>query len=333
MARCALNMTQRFLVTGGAGFIGAHLVERLLEQGHRVAVVDDFSTGSANNLKRFIGDVEFVRGSVLESDAIDRLAARSDVIVHLAAAVGVQLVIDHPVRTIETNVMGTETVLRAALRYGCRTMIASTSEVYGKSTQLPFAEGDDVVLGPTSRRRWAYAASKMIDEFLGLAYHDERGLAVTVFRLFNTVGPGQTGRYGMVLPRLVRQALRGEDMTVFGDGQQRRCFCDARDAISGILALAESQEAIGQVFNIGGSEEISILELAKRIHEETSSSSKIVFVSYEQAYGQGFEDIARRVPNTSKIRKLTGWQQSRGLGDIVRDVVAYERLKLPQATQ
>ena len=304
-----------WLVTGGAGFIGSHLVERLLAVGHTVLVVDDLSTGTLQNLTHLEHEprFEFVQADVRSAAVLDRLAARAQVIVHLAAAVGVQLIIEAPVRTIEVNVLGTQAVLEAGLRHGVRVLLASSSEVYGKSSTIPFGEDDDVLLGPTSRNRWSYAASKMIDEFLALAYQHERGLQVVPFRLFNTTGPRQTGRYGMVVPRLVRQALRGEALTVFGDGLQRRCFCDVRDVIEGIVGLARHPDAPGRVYNIGGTDEISISQLAQEVLTVTGSRSPVELIPYEEAYAPGFEDMQRRVPNTDRIKALLGWQPSRSL--------------------
>jgi UDP-glucose 4-epimerase len=321
----------RIVITGGAGFVGSHLAEALLDAGHAVTAVDNLSTGSTANLAQLLNHprFQFVRASIGDAIVLDRLASQASAIVHLAAAVGVQLIVERPVHTIETNVMGTEAVLRAALRYGCRTLIASTSEVYGKGTRLPFGEEDDVMLGATSHSRWAYAASKMVDEFLALAYGREYGLPITIFRLFNTVGPRQTGRYGMVVPRLVRQALRGEPLTVYGDGTQSRCFCDVRDVVRAIVGLAEHPEAVGRVFNVGSQEEISILGLAQRIKALTSSSAPIVLVPYAEAYAPGFEDMRRRVPDTARIAALLGWRPERSLDEILRAVIAYEREALP----
>jgi UDP-glucose 4-epimerase len=246
--------------------------------------------------------------------------------VHLAAAVGVQLIVEHPVHTIQTNVMGTEAVLKAALRYGCRTLIASTSEVYGKGHRIPFSEDDDVLLGATSRSRWSYAASKMVDEFLGLAYHREFGLDVVVMRFFNTVGPRQSSRYGMVIPRFVRQALRGESITVFGDGSQSRCFCDVRDVIQAVAALAQHPTVAGTVFNIGSTEEISIGRLAERVKAQTASDSRIEFIPYGEAYAPGFEDMQRRVPDIGRINALIGWAPRYDLAAILGAVIDYESL-------
>lgn len=320
----------RFLITGGAGFIGSHLAEALLEQGHVVAVVDDLSTGRLENIAHLLPHerFHFARASITDAIVMDRLASQSDVIVHLAAAVGVKLIVEHPVHTIETNIMGTEAVLKSALRYGCRTLIASTSEVYGKGSKVPFAEEDDVLLGPTSRSRWAYAASKMVDEFLGLAYQREFGLPVVIMRFFNTVGPRQTGRYGMVIPRFVRQALRGEPITVYGDGEQSRCFCDVSDVVQAIIGLAFHPDAPGRVYNIGSTEETTINALAQRVRALAESQSPIVHIPYEQAYAEGFEDMQRRVPDITRIHTLLGWSPKLGLDDMLRRVIAYERERL-----
>ncbi len=303
----------RALITGGAGFIGSHLAETLLERGHAVTVIDDLSTGSFNNIQHLVDHprFRFAIDTITNATVMDRLASECDLIFHLAAAVGVMLIVEKPVHTIETNVMGTDAVLKAALRYRAKVLIASTSEVYGKGNQVPFREDDDIVLGPTSRSRWAYAASKMVDEFLGLAYHREKNLPVVIFRLFNTVGPRQTGEYGMVIPRFIQQALRGEAITIYGDGKQTRCFLHVADAVQAILALADCPEAVGQVFNVGSTEEISIESLAKRILDIVKAkgreSGSLSYVPYEDAYAVGFEDMQRRVPDTDKISKVTAW--------------------------
>ena len=316
-------MAERILITGGAGFIGSHLAEYLLDQGKKVAVLDDLSTGRFENIQHLVGrpGFSFAIASITDFPVLDRLASESDTIVHLAAAVGVKLVVEQPVHTIETNIMGAEAVLKAAARYRAKVLIASTSEVYGKGVRVPFREEDDVVLGPTSRNRWAYAASKMVDEFLALAYHQKYQLPVVVVRLFNTVGPRQTGRYGMVIPRFVRQALAGEPITVYGDGSQSRCFCDVSDTVRGLDALLEHPGAVGKVFNVGSTEEVTILELAQRVKAITGSDSPITFIPYEQAYAPGFEDMQRRVPDISRIRALTGWEPRLHLDDILRRVV------------
>ena len=327
-------MTQQaktYLVTGGAGFIGSHLVESLLAAGHRVFALDNLSTGRAANLDavRRHPNFHLARAGVTDAIVLDRLASQSDVVIHLAAAVGVKLIVDHPVETIEINVNGTEAVLKAALHYECRVVIASTSEVYGKGSRIPFAEDDDVLLGSTMKSRWSYAASKMIDEFLALAYHREFGLPVTILRLFNTVGPRQRGRYGMVVPRLVAQALAGEPMTVYGTGEQRRCFCDVRDVVEAILGLAEHQGAIGRVFNIGSTEETTILSLAERVRELADRASSIRRIPYDRAYPPGFEDMQRRVPDTSRIHGLLGWTPRRRLDEILAGVIEAHRGKQP----
>jgi UDP-glucose 4-epimerase len=321
----------RVLITGGAGFIGSHLAEALLSQGHQVTVIDDLSTGRFENIESIVrrwpasGDqptFRFAIDSITNEVVLDRLASECDVIVHLAAAVGVKLIVENPVRTIETNVMGTEAVLKVALRYRAKVLIASSSEVYGKGNSIPFREDDDVVLGPTSRSRWSYAASKMVDEFLALAYYREKGLPVVIVRLFNTVGPRQTGQYGMVVPRFVQQALKGENLTVYGDGRQSRCFLHVRDAVVALIALAECPEAVGEVFNVGTTDEISILDMARRVLELTGgNSNRIIFVSYDQAYAAGFEDMRQRVPDIAKVRRYTGWEPRCSLAVILQDVI------------
>ncbi len=308
-----------YLITGGAGFIGHHLTNFLLQQGKTVTVIDDLSTGSFDNIKPFLHhpDFRFAIDSITNEIVLDRLASEADIIIHLAAAVGVKLIVEHPVHTIETNVMGTEAVLRAALRYRAKVLIASTSEVYGKGSRIPFAEEDDVVLGSSGKTRWAYAASKLVDEFLGLAYQREYDLPIVIFRLFNTVGPGQTGLYGMVVPRFVQQALTSEPLTVFGDGAQQRCFCDVRDVIKAIAALAEHPLCNGKVFNIGGTYEVTIKELAEKVIALTDSSSSIKYIPYSEAYAPGFEDMQRRIPDISQINSLLGWQPTIGLDETI----------------
>jgi UDP-glucose 4-epimerase len=322
-------MIDTYLITGGAGFIGSHLATALLDAGHRVLAIDDLSTGSLDNIAHLRGNdrFHFARSSITSAVTLDRLTSEADVVIHLAAAVGVKLIVEKPVHTIETNIMGTEAVLKAALRYGCRVLIASTSEVYGKGKKIPFAEEDDVLLGATSRNRWAYAASKMVDEFLALAYFSEYRLPTVVFRLFNTVGPRQTGQYGMVIPRFVRQALSGAPIQVYGDGTQSRCFCDVRDAVRAIMCLATHEQAPGGIFNIGATEEISMLDLAERVRALSDSSSAIHKIPYSEAYAPGFEDMQRRVPDIARIRALIGWQPERSLNAILSDVIDYERSK------
>lgn len=309
----------RVLITGGAGFIGSHLSERLLAAGHKVSVIDDLSTGSLQNIEHLKrnGDFSFVRDTVLNELVMDRLVSQSDVVIHLAAAVGVQLIVERPVHTIETNVNGTERVLKAALRYGAKVLIASTSEVYGKGSKIPFNEEDDVLLGSTAKSRWAYAASKMVDEFLGLAYHREHDLQVVCFRLFNTVGPRQTGHYGMVIPRFVKAGLSGEPISVYGDGSQSRCFCDVQDVIRGIHGLMDHRDAVGKVFNIGGLEVVSILSLAERVRDLTGGRSTIQKIPYSEAYAPGFEDMQRREPDIARIGQLLGWKPELSLDEIL----------------
>lgn len=327
---------QTYLVTGGAGFIGSHLAGALLAQGHSVLVIDDLSTGRIENIQHMMDNprFHFARASITNDLVMDRLTSQSDIVIHLAAAVGVKLIVENPVHTIETNIMGTEAVLKAAFRYGCKVLLASTSEVYGKGANIPFREDDDVVLGPTSRNRWGYAASKMVDEFLALAYYRERGLPVVLFRLFNTVGPRQTGRYGMVIPRFVQQAWQGEALSVYGDGQQSRCFLHVYDAIKAIMALADCPQAVGQLFNVGGTREVSIAGLAELVLQLVAEvrqqhgladlylgSQRVQYIPYEQAYAAGFEDMRQRRPDISKIQQYTGWKPQYTLNQILHDVI------------
>ena len=325
----------RALLTGGAGFVGSHLAETLLDRGHQVIVLDDLSTGSMENithLKTRAG-FEYVIDSVMNEPMTAELTDRADVVFHLAAAVGVKLIVEAPVRTIETNVHGTEVVLTHASKKSKLVVIFSTSEVYGKSTAVPFREDADLVLGPTPKHRWAYACSKAIDEFLALAYHRERRLPVIVVRLFNTVGPRQTGRYGMVIPTFVRQALAGEPITVYGDGRQTRSFTYVGDVVGALAKLAQEPAAIGQVFNLGSTEEVSIMDLAKTVRRLTTSPSEIVLIPYDEAYEAGFEDMPRRVPDLRKIAALIGYAPTLGLDDILARVIGdqRQRLALPAA--
>src|SRR5437588_10327346 len=317
----------RYLVTGCAGFIGSHLSDLLIEQGHAVDVLDDISTGRLENIAALEGHPDFscTIGSVDDEALVAELVARADVVVHLAAAVGVRLVVEQPVHAIETTVHCTEVVLAQADALRKPVLIASTSEVYGKSDALPFREDGDLQMGPTSKARWAYACSKAIDEFLALAYSRERELPVTVVRLFNTVGPRQTGLYGMVVPRLVDQALAGEPLTVYGDGRQSRCFGYVGDAVKSMLLLMDHPDTPGEIFNVGTTEEVSIQQLAERILELTGSSSKIVHVPYAEAYETGFEDMPRRVPDTSKAARVIGFTPRTSLDDILRSVIAERR--------
>jgi len=319
-----------YLITGGAGFIGSHLSEELLVKGHQVTIIDDLSTGKFENIEHLVENPNFhyAIDTITNNNVLDRIASKCDVIYHLAAAVGVQLVVEKPVLTIETNFKGTEAVLKAALRYRSKVIITSTSEVYGKGDRLPFKEDDDVLFGPTVNSRWTYAGSKMMDEFLALAYHQEKGLPVVVCRLFNTIGPRQTGRYGMVVPRFVKQALAGEPITVYGDGEQRRSFTWVGDVVQGLVQLAETPEAVGEVFNIGNYRDISILELAQLVKKMTGSSSEIVIIPYEEAYKEGFEDMRRRLPDISKINALTGYEPTLVLEEILEKVMEYEQGQL-----
>ncbi len=317
----------RCLITGGAGFIGSHLSERLLKSGHEVMAIDDLSTGSVENILPFRShpEYEFHGDSIFNRRLMAELVDLADIVFHLAAAVGVKRIVDYPVQTIETNVGGTEIVLELAAKKQRRLIIASTSEVYGKSNKLPFSEVDDLVLGNTYNQRWAYACSKAIDEFLALAYFRERKLPVTILRLFNTVGPRQTGQYGMVVPTFVRQALLEQPITVFGDGTQSRCFGHVSDVIDGFLAVAADDSTAGEIFNLGNKEEISISELAQRVIALTGSTSQIRYVPYTEAYGPGFEDMNRRIPDISKSQRWLGYQPKYGLEDILQDVIAFVR--------
>jgi UDP-glucose 4-epimerase len=320
-------MSHHILVTGGAGFIGSHLCELLLQQGHRVVAIDNLSTGQLDNIQPLIHipGFQFVRETIMNSQVLDRLTSEADIIIHLAAVVGVKLIVEDPVNTIATNIIGTEAVLTTANRYGCKVLLASTSEIYGKGLKVPFNEEDDTVMGPTSHSRWSYATSKAIDEFLGLAYYHQFDLPVVVMRYFNTVGPRQTGRYGMVLPRFVRQALAGEPITIYGDGEQSRCFSDVADIVDATAKLAEHPDAVGQVFNIGSNEEVTIRELAEKVIAASGSNSKIVYVPYDEAYAPGFEDLRRRVPDLEKIVQLIGYAPRYNLDQTLQRVILYER--------
>lgn len=315
----------RFLVTGGAGFIGSHLSERLLSLNHEVSCVDDLSTGNVDNIAGFRNHprYSFHLDSIFNERLMNELVDRADVIVHFAAAVGVKRIVEFPVQTIETNVAGSEIVLNLAARRSKRTLIASTSEVYGKSTKFPFAEDDDLVLGSTYNSRWGYACSKAIDEFLTLAYHREKGLPATILRFFNTVGPRQTGQYGMVVPSFVKQALQGEPVTVYGSGEQTRCFGHVHDIVEGLIRVIKSEETIGEIFNLGSTEEVSINELARRIIKASGSQSKIVHIPYSDAYAPGFEDMFRRVPDISKAHRTFGFTPKHTLDEIISDVIEH----------
>jgi UDP-glucose 4-epimerase len=347
----------RVLVTGGMGFIGSHLSEELLNSGNEVWVVDNLSTGKFENIQHLVNNPQFhfAIDDIRNELVMDSLMSKTDLVFHLAATVGVQLIVDQPVRTLSNNILGTEAVLQAALRYRTKVMIASTSEVYGKSENIPFVEEDDVVLGSTMRTRWGYAASKMVDEFMGLAYNFEKALPIVIFRMFNTVGPRQTGQYGMVVPRFVEHALKGEAVPVYGDGLQSRCFLHVHDAIRAMLLLADCPKAVGQVFNIGTTEEITIFDLAKKVIRLVEARNdgiysnplippvldgnfplsypkdKIQFVAYKDAYGKGFEDMRRRVPNIDKIYGYTGWRPEISLDQTLLDVILEKSSKMSEA--
>ncbi|MEO8381357.1 MAG: GDP-mannose 4,6-dehydratase [Acidobacteriota bacterium] len=315
----------RVLITGGAGFIGSHLADAYLERGDEVFIIDDLSTGSIDNIghlkkhPRFHYTIDTVQNHAVLAELVDTC----DVVFHLAAAVGVKLIVESPVRTIETNVRGTEVVLAAANKKKKKVLIASTSEVYGLSEQVPFREDGNLVMGATTKGRWSYACSKAIDEFLALAYWHEKKLPTIVVRLFNTVGPRQTGQYGMVIPTLVKQAIAGKPLTVYGDGKQTRCFGFVGDVVGALVKLMDHDQAVGQVFNIGSNQEVSITQLAQRIKELTGSQSEIVFVPYSEAYEAGFEDMPRRVPDITKVAALVGFEPTLDLDGILREVIAY----------
>ncbi|MFA7229967.1 MAG: GDP-mannose 4,6-dehydratase [Victivallaceae bacterium] len=314
----------RYLITGGAGFIGGHLTESLLADGHQVTVVDNLSTGSLDNLAAVSGNpnLTFIKDDIVEMQNLGDIAVKVDVIYHLAAAVGVELVVNDPVRTIITNVHGTENVLKAASAHNKRVIVASTSEVYGKSSKETFTEDDDLLIGCPTHSRWSYACSKLLDEFYVIAFHRDRGLKGTVVRLFNTVGPRQTGQYGMVVPRFVASALAGKDVPVYGDGSQTRCFCHVFDTVRALRGLAECEKSYGGIYNIGSNHRISITELAEAIIKRLGSPSGLVYIPYEQAYQKGFEDMLHRAPNTRAIKELLGWQSELPLERIIDDVAA-----------
>ena len=313
----------RALITGGAGFIGSHLADRLLDRGDQVVLLDDLSTGRLSNIEHLNGnsDAEFVLGSILNTDLVDKLVSRVDTIFHLAAAVGVNLIVEKPLESLITNIRGTETVVEKAHKYNTRILVMSTSEIYGKNTSDSLSEDDDRILGSPLKSRWSYSEAKAIDEILAYTYWREKGLETVIIRLFNTVGPRQTGSYGMVVPRFVGQALRHQPLTIFGDGTQTRCFCHVSDVVGGLVALSEHPEAFGKVFNLGGTEEISIGDLAERIIELAGSDSEVEYIPYDAAYEEGFEDMVRRVPNVDRARQLVGFEPSVGLDDIIRSVI------------
>jgi UDP-glucose 4-epimerase len=318
-----------YLITGGAGFIGSHLAERLLERGDQVLLMDNLSTGSMENIRHLkkYDRMHYFLEPLENRQLLAELVDEADIVFHLAAAVGVKLIVESPVRTIETNVNGTQMVLEAACRKRKLVFAASTSEVYGKNTNVPFHEDADLVLGPTTKGRWSYAASKALDEFLALSYWKEKRLPVVIARLFNTVGPRQTGRYGMVLPNFVRQALEGAPITVYGSGEQSRCFCDVRDAVEALLRLVATDKAVGEVVNVGKDDEVSIESLALLVKERTGSSSAIEHIPYDQAYEPGFEDMFRRVPCLDKLEQLTGFRPTAKLPEIIDRIAEYQRIK------
>src|SRR5438094_2128864 len=317
----------RYLITGGAGFIGSHLTERLLDRGDRVVLLDNLSTGSVENIRhlKVSAGLQYHLDGIENRQLLAELVDDADIIVHLAAAVGVKLIVESPVRTIETNVNGTQLILEAACKKKKLVLTASTSEVYGKSTNIPFSEDADLVLGPTTKGRWSYAASKALDEFLALSYWKEKKLPVIVVRLFNTVGPRQTGRYGMLLPNFVKSSLDNTTISIYGSGKQSRCFCDVRDTVEGLIRLMDTDRSIGEVINIGNTEEITIEKLAQRVKERTASSSPIEYVPYDQAYEPGFEDMMRRVPSVEKLHALTGFRPRTPLNAIIDRVAAFFR--------
>jgi UDP-glucose 4-epimerase len=325
----------RFLITGGAGFIGSHLAERLLDRGDRVVLLDNLSTGSMDNIRHLKShaQMEYHLDGIENRQLVAELVDDADAVVHLAAAVGVKLIVESPVRTIETNVNGTQMILEAAAKKRKLVITASTSEVYGKSTNIPFREDSDLVLGPTTKGRWSYAASKALDEFLALSYWKEKKLPVIVVRFFNTVGPRQTGRYGMVLPNFVKSALDNTPISIYGDGKQSRCFCDVRDTVESLVRLIGNPQAIGEVINVGNTEEVSIEGLAHLVKERTGSTSAIEFVPYDQAYEPGFEDMMRRVPCVDKLQSLTGFRPQTPLTEIIDRVATYFRTKSETANQ
>ncbi|MFD8564445.1 NAD-dependent epimerase/dehydratase family protein [Streptosporangium canum] len=322
-----MSSTTKYLITGGSGFIGSHLADALLARGDSVVILDNLSTGRRENLQLH-PDLHFVQGSVLDELMVDELVHQCDVVIHLAAAVGVKLIVEQPLRSLTTNIRGSEIVIEAAHRYRKKILLTSTSEIYGKNSSGALREDSDRILGSPAVVRWAYSTAKAVDEILANAYHKERGLPTIVVRLFNTVGSRQSPAYGMVIPRLVRQALCGMPMTVFGDGTQTRCFAHVADVVDALLGLLDHDTAIGQTFNIGSAYEVSILELAKLIIDHTGSPSGVDLIPYHEAYEQGFEDMARRVPDTTKIRELTGWTPRRTLDEILADVVREARADL-----
>lgn len=318
-------MALKILITGGAGFIGSHLADRLLSEGHSVTVLDNTSTGRYENISHLISlpHFQFVNGDILNESLVDKLVERVDHVYHLAAAVGVELVVKNPLQSLITNIKGSEVVLEAVYRYHKKVLITSTSEIYGKNTNGPLKEDDDRILGSPLKSRWGYSSAKAIDELLAYTYWREKGVPVVLVRLFNTVGPRQTGNYGMVIPRFVSQALKGDDITIFGTGDQKRCFLHVSDALLAFTQLMNHEQAIGSVYNIGNDEEVSMTDLAKKIIEMTQSTSKLIYIPYDKAYEEGFEDMQRRFPSTERLYLLTGWKPTKNLEGILQSVIEY----------
>ena len=313
----------KFLITGGSGFIGSHLAEKLLLSGNQVSIIDNLSTGVRANLANIEGRISFKQGSILDQVLIDQMVAESDFVVHLAASLGVFNIVNHPLDSLRTNLKGTEIVLEASDKHSKPVLIASTSEIYGKNNKVPLSEKDDRIIGHPLKSRWSYSEAKAVDESLGYFYYLENKLPVRIVRFFNTVGPRQVGHYGMVVPRFVSSALKNEPIEVYGTGEQIRCFCHVDDAVRALLLLMESEQAVGQVFNVGNNQQISIMDLAKRVIELTNSKSEIIIVPYAEAYPEGFEDMQRRVPDISKINMVLGWSPQIGLNQIVKDIAAF----------
>jgi len=318
------------LITGGGGFIGSHLAEELLGQGHQVVALDNFSTGRMENIRHLQGNPNFqlVIASILEERVVDKFVERCDVVFHLAAAVGVELIVNHPLESLTTNIRGSEIVLENAYRYHKKLLLTSTSEIYGKNTNGPLKEDEDRILGSPLKSRWSYSTSKAVDEILAYTYWKEKGLPTVIIRLFNTVGPRQTGSYGMVIPRFVQQALKGEPITVYGNGKQSRCFLYVKDAVRSLIALMNLTESAGEAFNLGSQEEVTIEELAKQVISLTQSDSKLVYIPYDQAYEAGFEDMARRMPDTSKAKRFVGFAPTKSLKEILESVIAYHKTEI-----
>ena len=313
----------RYVITGGAGFIGSHLAEILISRGNSVVIIDNLSTGNLNNLLAIENKITLVHGDILTQSLIDRIIAECDYVVHLAAALGVLNIVNNPLKSLQTNLQGTELVLAAANKYSKPILIASTSEIYGKNNKVPLSEEDDRVIGHPLKSRWSYSEAKAVDESLAYFYYLENRLPIRIVRLFNTVGPRQVGHYGMVLPRFVNAALKNEPLQVYGSGEQIRCFCHVDDAVRALILIMDSDEAVGQVFNVGNSQQISIMELAKKVIELTGSTSSIEKIAYEKAYPEGFEDMQRRVPDISKIKQVLGWTPEINLDQIITDIAAF----------